>query len=426
MELNSPNATFVRELRHALRQLYSWAELRSSPLVTLLGVEEEEDPALALRRCLTSAIDALKPAPQVPLKAKAWRTHHLLYARFTEQFSQGEAASDLGLSVRHLRREETLALRTLAAYLWNHYSLGSKRRQSDETERQAQSNVSQTDTQTLSRRQELSWLEQSLPVESVDVEDLVQAVVNLLRPLAEASGVRICCRPVGNFPLVTIQRIPVRQALLTVCATALSSIEGGQVVIEIQDAGPQVRVAIEPRGQRLLSPTGSDKSNRLGVARQLVEMSGGALQFTYCEESGQLSSAVVTLPSAGAVRVLVIDDNVDTLRLIERYLSSSRYAFIGTRDPEQAVRLASEVVPRMIVLDVMLPGIDGWELLGRLSEHPRTRGVPIVVCSIVPQEQLARSLGATGFVHKPISRQALLSTLDDQLELSQKQPRRSR
>jgi len=60
----------------------------------------------------------------------------------------------------------------------------------------------------------------------------------------------------------------------------------------------------------------------------------------------------------------------------------------------------------------MLPGTDGWELLGRLREHPSLEGVPVIVSTILPQDKLARTLGAAGFIRKPLSRETLLSTLD--------------
>jgi CheY-like chemotaxis protein len=75
------------------------------------------------------------------------------------------------------------------------------------------------------------------------------------------------------------------------------------------------------------------------------------------------------------------------------------------------------------VLDVMLPGIDGWELLGRLREHPQTKDVPVVVCTILSQQQLALTLGATDFLRKPITRDAFLATLDRQIALQLKRSR---
>jgi CheY-like chemotaxis protein len=120
------------------------------------------------------------------------------------------------------------------------------------------------------------------------------------------------------------------------------------------------------------------------------------------------------LPAAEQIPVLVIDDNVDVLKLMERYLSSGRYRFIGVSDPQEALTQAAQWAPAIIVLDVMLPEVDGWELLGRLREHPATSNTPIIVCTILPHQQLALTLGAAGFIRKPVSRQAFLEALDKQ------------
>jgi CheY-like chemotaxis protein len=121
---------------------------------------------------------------------------------------------------------------------------------------------------------------------------------------------------------------------------------------------------------------------------------------------------MLTLPIVEGVPILVIDDNADTLRLLQRYLSGTRYHFMGARDPEQALAMTKQTMPRVIVMDVMMSGVDGWELLGRLRTHPATRNVPVIVCTILPHEPLALTLGAAGFLRKPVSRDAFLAALN--------------
>ncbi|MCJ7548636.1 MAG: response regulator, partial [Anaerolineae bacterium] len=109
--------------------------------------------------------------------------------------------------------------------------------------------------------------------------------------------------------------------------------------------------------------------------------------------------------------VHVIDDNADTLQLFHRYLTGTRFDLTSSRDPEESLAAVVEAAPQAIVLDVMLPGVDGWELLGRLREHPQTRDIPVVICTILPQEKLASALGAAAFLQKPFTRDALFSVL---------------
>jgi CheY-like chemotaxis protein len=122
----------------------------------------------------------------------------------------------------------------------------------------------------------------------------------------------------------------------------------------------------------------------------------------------------LTLPALQPVAVLVIDDNADTLQLLTRYTLGTRYQLTGCQDPNRALQMIEQTLPQLIVLDVMMPQMDGWEVLGRLRQHPRTQHIPIIICSILVQEALAYSLGAGDFVRKPVSRRDFRAALDRQ------------
>jgi CheY-like chemotaxis protein len=114
--------------------------------------------------------------------------------------------------------------------------------------------------------------------------------------------------------------------------------------------------------------------------------------------------------------VLAIEDNVDTLQLWTRYLQNTRFCLVGVNDPAGAFDAAREQRPNLIVLDLMMPEIDGWKLLGQLRHHPLTAGIPVIVCTVLPQEELALSLGASAFMRKPVTRDAFRRTLARQIE----------
>ena len=114
--------------------------------------------------------------------------------------------------------------------------------------------------------------------------------------------------------------------------------------------------------------------------------------------------------------MLAIDDNPDTLQLLQRYTTDTRYRLLGESDPERSLALAEETMPDIILLDVLLQDIDGWELLGRFRAHPRLGGRPVIVCTVLPQRDLALSLGAAGFLSKPVSQRQLLAALDAQVD----------
>ena len=159
------------------------------------------------------------------------------------------------------------------------------------------------------------------------------------------------------------------------------------------------------------------------MARELIELCHGSLECTdnvrQRSDSRQAQcegfTIRVALPNADQLTVLVIDDNADALQLVQRYLSGTGYRFVGVQEADEALVLAEELLPHIILLDVMMPGKDGWTLLGQLREHPKIQSIPIIVCTILPQEQLALTLGAAEFVRKPISRSELLSVLNRQI-----------
>jgi CheY-like chemotaxis protein len=159
------------------------------------------------------------------------------------------------------------------------------------------------------------------------------------------------------------------------------------------------------------------------MARALIGMCKGEMEvdpsdnsvLTGASERHDLLSIRIVVPFARQWTVLVIDDNEDALHLLKRYLVDTPYRFVGALDAQRGLELAKDKTPDLIVLDVMMPQTDGWTLLGALREHPTTRGIPLIVCTILTEKDLAYALGAADFIRKPVSRTELLSVLDRHL-----------
>jgi CheY-like chemotaxis protein len=118
------------------------------------------------------------------------------------------------------------------------------------------------------------------------------------------------------------------------------------------------------------------------------------------------------LPTLESLPVLVVDDSADNIKLLQRYLGGTRYQLSSLREPEKALQLIEQSKPQIVILDLMMPGVDGFEILSRLHSNPVTCQIPVVVCTILPQEELALSLGASAFMHKPVMQEKLLAVLD--------------
>jgi CheY-like chemotaxis protein len=116
--------------------------------------------------------------------------------------------------------------------------------------------------------------------------------------------------------------------------------------------------------------------------------------------------------TAGAgLPVLVIEDDPGAVRLLRTYLETEGYDVVVAADGEAGIAAAREVTPAAIVLDVLLPGIDGWEVLRRLKADVQLRDVPVVVATVVDERNVAMSLGAVDYFLKPVRPEALLARL---------------
>ena len=109
--------------------------------------------------------------------------------------------------------------------------------------------------------------------------------------------------------------------------------------------------------------------------------------------------------------VLVVDDNEDVCLLFHRYLLSAGYRPREVTSGEEAISFARDHDLYAITLDLMMSNEDGWDVLQTLTHDPKTSGIPIVVCSVLDQEQLALMLGAAAFLKKPVRREQLLQSL---------------
>ena len=397
---------FADRLREGLNHLQDPGHLRRSSLAALFGVADRSDAPFAVRRILIDAIESLEPPPDEPSQSRAWRIYESLYYRYVQQFSQQEIADQLGISARQLRREQRIALDTLASQLWAQFDMGARAIEGMDAAPGGGRPVA--DSAGLS--EDLAWLKNAPPERPTDLSHTLPAVLDLIKPLADQRGVAVEAQGGDSLPRLAVDPVASRQILLNVLGIAISrASSGGRVCVSARQVLWDVELQVRCQQLCTSRAISDDERASLQMARQLAELCGGKLAV---RNDIAAFAAILTLPALEQLPVLAIDDNAGTLQLLRRYAAGTRYVLIGTRDPEEAIPFAEKVSPQVIVLDVMMPHVDGWEILGRLREHPATRGIPIIVCTILAQEELALALGARALLRKPVTRQAFLTALD--------------
>ncbi|MCY3781403.1 MAG: hypothetical protein OXG78_13910, partial [Chloroflexi bacterium] len=344
-------ATLESELRAALTHLYDPAALRDSRLMALLGLETRADAIVALRRLLLETIESLRPGDDVPAQSRSWRYYHILYGRFTEQLTQFEVGKDLGLSVRQLRRQEKQALAVLADKIWRQYKLESGERASAPG--------------PLALGDELAWSQAAFSRESVEIDALIRSALDTAEPMLRSSVVELEYEPSEGLPKLALQLAPTKQALLNILTVALDWMAEGRLVVRAEHQPGDRHVSVSVSGYGALMAAAAEMgAERLGLARELLSFSGAELHHDADSAGDQVCEFRLRLPTDAQFTVLAIEDNPDTLQLLQRYMANTRYGLRCESDPARSLALAEETLPDIILLDVLLQDMDGWELLG--------------------------------------------------------------
>ena len=242
--------------------------------------------------------------------------------------------------------------------------------------------------------------------------------------------------------------------------------DGGEIRVEVKQDGEELIVSvsdtgigIKPEDQERVFDTfeqvGSEDTRKqqgtglgLALTRKLTELHGGRIWLeSEGEEKGSIftialplkvgelnSEAHIEPSSAGVIHtkeidesmglelssaevddsrptVLVVEDDRHASELISHYLNEAGYTVAHAFDGKEAVKLAQELRPHAITLDILIPEKDGWEVLGELKALPETRDIPIVVISITEDRQLGFSLGVIDWFVKPVEKEHLVDAV---------------
>lgn len=111
-------------------------------------------------------------------------------------------------------------------------------------------------------------------------------------------------------------------------------------------------------------------------------------------------------------KILIIDDDVTTHDVINHFLIDQGFHITSTINPEEGLRLAHEINPDVIILDVIMPKMDGWSVLTKLKQDPDLASIPVIMATIVGDRDMGYTLGATDYLTKPLNQQQLKGILN--------------
>jgi len=386
--LNLPNH-FAQQVRDALSHLYDYTHLQRHPLALLFfpyTPSEGPNRAQRLHRLLLETIEELSPPQHVPFNSPEWRGYRILSSRYVEGQSPQEIMEELAISRRQYFREQRKALQALVSLL------REKLPGAEERTTEAQDSLLQAEAERIMDQQQ-----------SIALDEIVEGVLQAIHPLAEERGVAVSCHMAPNLPSIYANRTLLRQVFIQALSRLITSPEVHRAHLNVRRGGRWIIVQVEgtsASGERIGRPWTMES------VRQLVEMLGG--EWIDRSKDGRLC---FTLPTNEPRILLAIDDNEGLIRLLRRYLAEHNYQVVEASNGADTLQLARELQPDVITLDVMMPSRDGWEILQRLKSEPTTQNIPVIVCSVLDDPELAFSLGATAYLKKPISQADLIEAL---------------
>ncbi|HEY9664370.1 MAG TPA: PAS domain S-box protein, partial [Allocoleopsis sp.] len=292
-----------------------------------------------------------------------------------------------------------------------------------------------------------------LQIAPIAISYLCESSLAFVRQQAIQKNIQLLSVVPPSLPNIAIDERRIRQVLINLLSNAVKfTPNGGRVKLEVHiehqqdqnfllfsvmDTGIGIApenidqlfqpfVQIDSRLNRQYTGTGLG----LALVRRLTELHGGTV--TVSSMSGQGSCFTVRLPctclsSTGCLpaapakqhgilsfeptKALIIEDSIVAAEQITRYLSELEIETVILSQGEGAIDAVIHHEPALVILDLQLPDLSGWNVLHQLKTHPHTQHIPVIVISVVDERSRGLSLGAAEYLIKPIDRQQLYGVL---------------
>jgi len=292
-----------------------------------------------------------------------------------------------------------------------------------------------------------------LHLETFDVSLMVEEMVTTLQPAIAKNANNVQVRMADDIGMMRADATKVRQILFNLMSNACKFTDHGTISLDVNQSAMEgqewIRFRVKDTGigisakqqEKLFqefSQADATISRKYGgtglglaISHRFVQMMKGRIGVE--SQAGQGSTFTVYLPAqvtldvaetaqlegvggnvAGSTQnkpevdtVLVIDDDPAVRDLMSRFLTKSGFRAVAAADGEEGLRLAREVNPLVITLDVIMPEYDGWDVLRKLKSDPRLAQIPVIMVTVVDNQAMGLDLGASNYLIKPVDRDRL-------------------
>lgn len=275
-----------------------------------------------------------------------------------------------------------------------------------------------------------------------ELAPVLDDAVALLRERAAAHAIDLRVESGIGVQTVYADRLRLKQVLVNLVSNAVkftgdggtvnvrSKEDGPEVVITVSDTGVGVPVEDTERIFEAFQQGGRGAANEEGtglgltLSRRIVELLGGRMWLESAVGVGSTFGFSVRAAGDEVTQggdsggpafgdVVIIEDDRPSIDLLTAYLSGAALQVTAAHDGPAGLEAVRRIRPAVVILDLRLPGIDGWAVLQALRADPATHDIPVVIASIVDDRVRGAALGAAAYLVKPISRESLFAVLSD-------------
>jgi CheY-like chemotaxis protein len=385
---------FEAVVRDCLAHLDDYNFLQGHPLVQRLipHVQANSSRVQAFQQLIFSTIDRLKPFEQGGLETKSNRLYNILNLRYQQKYQVQYVLRQLNLGERQFYRDHAKAVQVLARLL----------------EEQAIDDLAAPviSESTLSIQAELGRIHRQNSLVLTDAELFLNKTLDAIKVLSERQQSVVTSRCIDPILPDTLDHMLIRQVIIWIASQLLMQAplrSRFEITYSATTETTNFEFTCEPEVQ----PTFLESQHE--TLEALLNALGARLyQLSECE-----SCVTIVLQIPFQQRsILIIDDNPDAIAIFRQLLIGQPYQIHAANDGVEAITLAQNVRPELIVLDVLLPNQDGWEILQRLKNHPMTMNIPVMICSVLDAADLAIVLGADAFILKPPQKTVFFDELE--------------
>jgi signal transduction histidine kinase len=276
-----------------------------------------------------------------------------------------------------------------------------------------------------------------LDYSSVELRALLDDAASMLRERAAAHAITLRVDVADDVGSVYTDELRLKQVVLNLLTNAVKFTEdGGSVLVTARRTSSEIEVTVTDTGigvpesdrERIFESfqqggRGSTKEEGTGLgltlSRRIVDLLGGRMWLESVVGSG--STFGFSLPARDGVapagsaptvgEVVIIEDDRPSLDLLTAYLVAAAVGVTPARDGQSGLEAVRRVRPDAVLLDIRLPGMDGWSVLQALKADDETRQVPVIVVSIVDERARGVELGAAAYLVKPVRRSDVLTAI---------------